>query len=386
MTGFDFDDHWENAPTGNAIAHPDGRIIRANATLANWLGYERNSLHGKLITDLLTVGGRVHYDTHFRAILRMSGKLDGVTVDFLTADGARLPIFLSANMKFDAEGHPELMRVSAVDAKDRRSYERELLAQRERAETERRRVQVFAETLRRSLLPPLLAPPPGLDAAAYYHTASDDDVGGDFYDLFPLSRSTWGFFLGDVAGKGVDAAVVAGLARYVLRSAAVADHDPVKALHVLNSVLMQDVEIGGNRLCTVIDGNLTMSGDGFDVEVASGGHPPPLLLSADGSAHYADTVGGHAAGITDDARFVAHKFHLAPGDTMVLYTDGLTEANTGIGRRRYDDEGALLAFLDARAPATADTVVHALKELLTSFGRGLKDDAAVLALGVPAIA
>ncbi|MFV9632228.1 SpoIIE family protein phosphatase [Mycobacterium neumannii] len=340
MTELDLDDHWENAPTGNAIAHPNGRIIRANATLANWLGYERKHLHGKLITDLLTVGGRLHYETHFRAILRMSGKLDGVTLDFLTADGTRLPIFLTANMRYDAEGHPELLRVSAVDAKDRRSYEQELLAQRERAETERSRVQAFAETLRRSLLPPLLAPPSGLDAAAYYHTASDDDVGGDFYDLFPLSRSTWGFFLGDVAGKGVDAAVVAGLARYVLRSAAVADHDPVKALHVLNSVLMQDVEIGGNRLCTVIDGSLTMRGDGFDVSLASGGHPPPLLLSGDGSAYYADTVGGHAAGITDDARFVAHKFHLAPGDTLVLYTDGLTEASTGIGRQRYDDEGA----------------------------------------------
>lgn len=384
MTELDLDDHWENAPSGNAIAHPNGRIIRVNATLAGWLGYERNSLQGKLITDLLTVGGRLHYDTHFRAILRMSGKLDGVTLDFLTADGTRIPIFLTANVKYDADGKPELLRVTAVDAKDRRSYERELLAQRERAETERSRVQAFAETLRRSLLPPLLAPPPGLDAAAYYHTASDDDVGGDFYDLFPLSRTTWGFFLGDVAGKGVDAAVVAGLARYVLRSAAVADHDPVKALRVLNSVLMQDVEVGGNRLCTVIDGNLTMCGDGFDVELASGGHPPPLLLSADGSAYYADTVGGHAAGITDDARFVAHKFHLSRGDTMVLYTDGLTEANTGVGHERYDDEGALLAFVDDRAPAAADSIVNALKELLTSFGPGVKDDAAVLALGVPA--
>nr|WP_090339237.1 SpoIIE family protein phosphatase [Mycolicibacterium malmesburyense]CRL67428.1 putative PAS/PAC sensor protein [Mycolicibacterium malmesburyense] len=384
MTEVDLEDLWENAPSGNAIAHPDGRIIRANSTLAGWLGYDRNSLQGKLITDLLTIGGRLHYDTHFRAILRMSGKLDGVAVDFVTADGTRIPIFLTANVKYDADGKPHLLRITAVDAKDRRSYERELLAQRERAETERSRVQAFAETLRRSLLPPLLAPPPGLDAAAYYHTASDDDVGGDFYDLFPLSRTTWGFFLGDVAGKGVNAAVVAGLARYVLRSAAVADHDPVKALRVLNSVLMQDVEVGGNRLCTVIDGYLTRRGDGFDVGLASGGHPPPLLLTADGSAHYADTIGGHAPGITDNARFVAHRFHLSPGDTMVLYTDGLTEASTGVGHQRYDDEGALLAFVDARAPATADTVVNALKELLTSFGAGVKDDAAMLALGVPA--
>lgn len=384
MSEVDLEDHWDNAPSGHMIADPSGRIIRANSTLTTWLGYERNDLHGKQITDLLTAGGRVHFDTHFRPLLRMTGKLDGVTMDLVTADGSRLPMFLTANVKFDADGEPEVLRLTAVDAKDRRSYERELLAQREKADNERRRVQAFAETLRRSLLPPHLEPPAGLHAAAYYHTASDDDVGGDFYDLFPLTRSMWGFCFGDVAGKGVDAAVVAGLTRNVLRSAAVADHDPVKALHVLNSVLMRERDISTNRLCTVIDGNITMHGDGFDVELASGGHPPPLLLGADGMAYYADTIGGQAVGITPDPHFVAHTFRLAPGDTLVLYTDGLTEASTGIGQR-YDDEGALLTFVKSCAPATADQIVAAIHELLTSFGKGVKDDAAVLALGVPAV-
>ncbi|SEH62597.1 PAS domain S-box-containing protein [Mycolicibacterium rutilum] len=384
MTEIDVEDHWEHAPCGHAIAEPNGRILRVNATLSRWLGYGPDALRGKLITDLLTVGGRIHFDTHFRPMLRMSGKLDGVTVDFAAADGSRLPIFLTANVKTDADGRAELLRLTAVDAGDRRSYERELLAQRQKADTERSRVQAFAETLRRSLLPPLLSPPAGLDAAAHYHTASDDDVGGDFYDLFPLTRSTWGFFLGDVAGKGVDAAVVTGLTRYVLRSAAVADHDPVKALEVLNSVLMQDVDIRSNRLCTVIDGHVTSRGDGFDVALASGGHPPPLLIAADGTAYYADTVGGQAVGVTNDPHFVAHRFHLAPGDTMVFYTDGLTEASTGTGRRRYNDEGALLRFVRSHAPATAQQIVDAIRDLLTSFGAGVKDDAAVLALGVPA--
>ncbi|MCV7282457.1 SpoIIE family protein phosphatase [Mycolicibacterium flavescens] len=379
----DVEDHWENAPCGHLIAEPNGRILRSNATLSRWLGYDPDALRGKMITDLLTVGGRIHFDTHFRALLRMNGKLDGVTVDLTAADGRRLPIILTANLKIGADGQPELLRITAVDAGDRRAYERELLAQRQNAETERSRVQAFAETLRRSLLPPHLSPPPGLDAAAYYHTASDDDVGGDFYDLFPLTRSTWGFFLGDVAGKGVDAAVVAGLTRYVLRSAAVADHDPVKVLEVLNSVLMQEQNIRANRLCTVIDGHVTPSGDGFDVELASGGHPPPLLIVSDGAAYYADTVGGQAVGVNHNPRFVSHRFHLSPGDTLVLYTDGLTEAGTGVGRRRYDDEGALLRFVRSHAPATAEQIVDAMCELLTSFGRGLRDDAAVIALGVP---
>lgn len=384
MTDLDLEDHWENAPCGHLVAEPDGRVLRANATLTRWLGYGPDSLRGKLITELLTVGGRIHFDTHFRPMLRMSGRLDGITVDFAAADGRRLPMFLTANIKAGADGRAELLRITAVDAADRRAYERELLAQRQKAEAESRRVQDFAETLRRSLLPPLLSPPTGLEAAAYYHTASDDEVGGDFYDLFPLTRSTWGFFLGDVAGKGVDAAVVAGLTRYVLRSAAVADPDPVKALEVLNSVLMQDLDIRANRLCTVIDGHITPSGDGFDVELASGGHPPPLLLGRDGAAYYADTVGGQAVGVTNTPHFVSHRFHLAAGDTMVFYTDGLTEAGTGVGRRRYNDEGALLRFVRAHAPSTAQQIVDAMRDLLTSFGRGLKDDAAVLALGVPA--
>ena len=145
-------------------------------------------------------------------------------------------------------------------------------------------------------------------------------------------------------GKGVDAAVATGLTRYVLRSAAVSDDDPIQVLHNLNSVLEQRLGSGRNRLCTLIYGNVTRRGDGFDVELASGGHPPPLLLGGDGSAYYADTIGGHAVGMTDSPHFVANRLHLAPGDTLVLYTDGLTEARTGSGTERFDDEGALLRF------------------------------------------
>jgi phosphoserine phosphatase RsbU/P len=130
-------------------------------------------------------------------LLGMSGELNGVTLDLVAADGARLPMFLTANVKLSSDGRPELLRITAVDAADRRDYERELLAERQRAATEHGRVRVFAETLRRSLLPPVLSPPAGLDAADFYFTASDDDVGGDSYDLFPLSRTRWGFFLGD---------------------------------------------------------------------------------------------------------------------------------------------------------------------------------------------
>jgi sigma-B regulation protein RsbU (phosphoserine phosphatase) len=383
MTDYSSTDFWEEAPSGLLIAHPDGRILRVNATAARWLGYEANALCGMMFTDLLTAGGRILYETHFGPLLQVGGDLNGVTVDIVRADGTRKPMFLTANVKMDAAQKPELLRISVVDAADRRAYEVELLEARRLAVTEQGRVREFADTLRRALLPPALFPPDGLDAADYYNTASADDVGGDFYDLFPLTRTTWGFFLGDVSGKGVEAAVVTGLARYTVRAAAIFDADPVEVLHNLNTVLSQ--ELGGelNRFCTVIYGKLTRHDNRFDVHLASGGHPPPLLFYADGSAYYVDTVGGQAVGITNEPHFVASQFVLAPGDTLLLYTDGLTEASTGVGRERYDDEGALLRFAKAHSPTSASAIVDAVSGLLDSLGTGVQDDTAVLALGVP---
>lgn len=383
MTDSAIEDFWEHAPSGHLITDVHGRILRANATLAGWLGHTRDALRGKPFSELLTVGGRMHFDTHFGPLLRMSGVLNGVTVDLVAADGTRLPMFLTANTKVDADGQIEQLRFTAVDATDRRTYERELLEQRRRAEREEGRVRKFADTLRRSLLPPVLSPPEGLEAADYYGTASTDDVGGDFYDLFPLSRTTWGFFLGDVAGKGVDAAVITSLTRYTLRAAAIFDDDPVQVLHNLNVVLGQGFRPDGNRFSTIIYGNLTRRGDGFEVVLASGGHPPPLLFDADGSAYYVDTTGGQAVGLTATPRFVSNRFQLNPGDTLLLYTDGLTEASTGVGHARYDDRGALLRFAKTHSPTSAVAVVDAVQSLLKRLGDGVEDDLAVLALGVP---
>ena len=98
MTDRSVENFWEIAPSGHVIAHLDGRIIRVNATLARWLGYEPNALCGRVFTELLTVGGRILYDTHFGPLLHMGSDLNGVTVDVVTANGTRLPMFLTANV------------------------------------------------------------------------------------------------------------------------------------------------------------------------------------------------------------------------------------------------------------------------------------------------
>jgi sigma-B regulation protein RsbU (phosphoserine phosphatase) len=202
--------------------------------------------------------------------------------------------------------------------------------------------------------------------------------------LFPLTRDKWGFFLGDVSGKGAGAAAVTSLVRYTLRSAAVYDEDPVAVLHNVDTVLNHEFHGDDPRFCTVIFGVLIPRASGFEIELATGGHPPAILLRSDGQAQYVETSGGQAVGLLPDASFVATRIHLAAGDTMVLYTDGLTEARIGAGSQRYNDRNALLEFAAAHSPSTAVGIVANVRSLLHSFGAGLEDDVAVLALGVPA--
>ncbi len=378
------EDLYQNAPCGILAMSTDGLITSVNATLARWLDYPPGDLVGRAFVELLTAGGRIHFETHFAPLLHVAGQLGGVTLDLVASDGRRLPAFVAANVKSGNDGRPQSIRLIAQDAGDRRSYERELLDERRRAEAAQTRAEQLATTLRRSLLPPSLTPPAGLDASAYYHAASPSEVGGDFYDLFALSRERSAFFLGDVCGKGVDAAALTSLARYTLRAAAVNHDHPEAVLRSLDTMLRS--EPGGrdpSRYCTVIFGVITLQDNGFDIELASGGHPSALLLRADGDVQYVNTPGGQAVGMFADAEFASARVLLTPGDTLLLYTDGLTEARTGSGSARFDDDGALLGFAHDHAPATAQEMVRALGQLLEDLGAGVEDDTALLALGVP---
>ncbi len=374
-------DVFDHAPCGYVVITPDGIIHAVNTTIATWLQRDAEAMVGTPFPDLLTVGARIHYETHFAPMLLANGVLAGVTVDLQTADRRRIPVLLTANVKREADGRAALIRIVVNDLTDRRSYERELLDERRRAQAESDRATALAQTLQRSLLPPTLFPPPGLEAAAHYHTPSAGDVGGDFYDLFPLSKDRYGFFLGDVCGKGVAAATLTSLTRYTLRAAAVDDDNPVGVLHTLDRVLKQDTQVGRTWFCTVLFGLIDAQTGGFSVEIASGGHSPPLLLRGDGTAGYVPTEGGQAVGLFAEPTFSQARLTLSAGDTLVMYTDGVTEARTGGGRQRYDDDGALLRFATARSPSGAREFVAAIRALIEELGPGVEDDAAVLALG-----
>ena len=140
----------------------------------------------------------------------------------------------------------------------------------------------IASRLQHSLLPPHLPEVPGMEIAARFRPAGEaNEVGGDFYDIFETARGRWALVIGDVCGKGADAAAVTAIARYTLRAAAMqAEEGPEHALRLLNDVLMQ--QVSPDRFCTVAYATLDLSDGVAKLSVASGGHPTPLIVRADG--------------------------------------------------------------------------------------------------------
>ncbi|MGW2983025.1 PP2C family protein-serine/threonine phosphatase [Streptomyces goshikiensis] len=385
---------YECAPCGYLSTLMDGTIAKINKTLLDWLGLEREAVVGRMrFTDLLTVGGKLYHETHFAPLLRMQGELGGVALEIRKADGVRMPVLVSSVVKHGATGEPLLIRTTFFDARDRRAYEEELLRARKaaeeahrQAEADRARLQDALAALQSSLLPDTLPPIPGMETGAHYRTASPDRLGGDFYDVFPIDATRFAFFLGDVCGKGPQAAAVTSLTRYTLRAAALHDPDPVSALSTLNRAVHERYSGGDPRYCTAIFGTLEPDpGTGqVTVRLASGGHPPALVLRADGTADFLPTPGGLLIGILPNAPFAPATTTLGPGDTLLLYTDGLTEARTGEGRSALYGDEALRAFAADHAGRPPSAVMEALTGLLDGFGDGLDDDTALLALGVPA--
>ncbi|WP_121745273.1 SpoIIE family protein phosphatase [Streptomyces sp. E2N166] len=391
---------YEAAPCGYLSSLMDGTIAKINTTLLGWLGLEREAVVGRMrFADLLTVGGKLYHETHFAPLLQMKGEISGIALEIKTAGGGRLPVLVSSVVKHSSEREPLLIRTTLFDASDRRSYEQELLRRKQEAEEARRqaeearrqaeadraRLQEALAVLQQSLLPASLPTVPGVETAVYYHTASPDQLGGDFYDLFPLDGERWAFFLGDVCGKGPQAAAVTSLTRYTLRTAALHDADPATALATLNTVLYERYSSGDPRYCTAIFGVLEPDpGRGETrVRLASGGHPSALIARADGTAEFLPTPGGFLVGALSHARFTSATTVLGSGDTLLLYTDGLTEARTGPDRTSLYGEEALRAFVARHAGSPPKKMMEALAGLLDSLSGGVDDDTALLALGVP---
>jgi PAS domain S-box-containing protein len=236
----------------------------------------------------------------------------------------------------------------------------------------------IAHTLQVRLLPERLPEIPGVVLAARYRAAGElNEVGGDFYDVFPRSETDWALVVGDVSGKGAEAAAVTALARYSLRAAAMEEGAPSRALRRLNQAMLSD---GSSQFATVVLGYISADGEGgLRVRVSLGGHPSPLILRADGRI---ETPGryGVLLGMIEDPLLHDDEFSLRPGDVMLLYTDGVTEAGS---RDRPLGEHGLRALVSGLADRAPEQIVDAVEQAVVGAQTGEpRDDIALLALTV----
>lgn len=246
----------------------------------------------------------------------------------------------------------------------------------------RRRSEV-AQALQASLLPGRLPDVPGLDLAASYIAASEwQEISGDFYDVFPMDSGGdpgWGVVMGDVCGKGEEAAAMTAAARHATRALALGSRDPAEVLRRVNEVLLAaDYE---DRFVTAKLAYLPRPapGEPVRVELGSSGHPGPVVVRADGRVEVLEGA-GLPLGLFPDADPDESAVTLAVGDLLLFYTDGVTEAR-GADMTYFEDR--LTDQLAAVAGRSAAETVRAVQELVTEFSGGeLRDDMTMLAIKV----
>ena len=244
--------------------------------------------------------------------------------------------------------------------------------------TERSRI---AHTLQAKLLPERLPDIPGAVLAARYRAAGElNEVGGDFYDVFARSPDEWAMVVGDVSGKGAEAAAITALARYTLRAGALDDDEPTKALRRLNTALLVHDDM--SQFATAVLAYVSAAHGGrMRVRLSLAGHPPAVLVRRDGRVETSGAY-GTMLGLRDDPAFHRSELVLDGGDVLLLYTDGVTEAGS---RDEPFGEHGLVEMLRGLAGAEPQTVVDAVEQAVVDAQDGQpRDDVALLALALRA--
>ncbi|MCW2883664.1 MAG: phosphoserine phosphatase RsbU/P [Streptosporangiaceae bacterium] len=232
-----------------------------------------------------------------------------------------------------------------------------------------------ADGLQASLLPRELPKIPGLEVSARYIVATRGvEVGGDFYDVFETMNG-WGFVLGDVCGKGEEAAAVTATARHGVRLLSRWKTEPAEILTMVNQALMSE-----DRFVTAVLAELVEKGAGLSIALGSAGHPPSIVIRADGVIR---TTGGGGVplGLFDDFKPAVETLDLEPGDTLFMYSDGVLDA-CDLMRQRFGHE-RLIEVLATYNGRPLHEVLVAVERALVDFCEGdLSDDVSILALRV----
>ncbi|MFN2524867.1 MAG: GAF domain-containing SpoIIE family protein phosphatase [Actinomycetota bacterium] len=314
-------------------------------------------------------------DREATVLLRRTAVAQGLSHDFdyrvQAADGRILWVRDLVFVEPGPGGKTEALRGLMIDATRRKIVEAQL-------RESNRRVANLARTLQQSLLPAELPEIEGMAAAAFYRAAGEgNEVGGDFYDVFPLEGGGWAATIGDVQGKGPHAAAVTALARYTIRAAAMSQNDPEGVLDLLNRAVLQ--QVSDERFCTVVFGCFQPKGSDFEVTLGIAGHPQPYIVRSDGAV---ERVGasGLPVGCFPDPEIRQTGVLLKPGDALVLYTDGVTEA--GAPDNALGDSGLAQVVAEAAA-LPPEEIVARIEHAAMQRQRGApRDDCAAIVLKV----
>jgi serine phosphatase RsbU (regulator of sigma subunit) len=240
------------------------------------------------------------------------------------------------------------------------------------------RERTIARTLQRSLRPGALPDVPGLDAAVRFRPAGEGvELGGDFYDLYKARDGGWAALIGDIQGKGPEAAAATALARHTLRAASAYEHRPSGVLTMLHRELQE--QLGDGRFCTVAYAYLQVVPGHVKLELACGGHPLPLVLHPDGQVEEVGRL-GTLLGADAEPLLADIVVELDEGDVLVFYTDGVTEVRRD--RREVFGQPELVALLSGCGGLRPDAVAERIEQAVVHASEGrLRDDVAVLAFG-----
>jgi PAS domain S-box-containing protein len=310
------------------------------------------------LPELRDVVETLHLTSAMIVPLSVAGRVLGV-MNFVSGESGR------HYDEADLEVAEEIARRAAVTIDNARLFE------------ERSRI---AGTLQSSLRPPRLPRIEGLEIASRYRPGGTrGEVAGDFYDVFPLREGSWLAVVGDVCGKGVEAAAVMALARYTIRTAALERVRPSGILATLNEALLRSEM---DRFCTACAVRVDQGKESVHLTISSAGHPPPLILSADG-ARFVD-VAGTLLGVFPDPELSDESLELRPGQTLLLYTDGVTEERS---EGRLFGEDRLCEAVQGAADLGADDLVARVMQVVRSFSQEPPiDDIALLAIRSPSTA
>jgi GAF domain-containing protein/anti-sigma regulatory factor (Ser/Thr protein kinase) len=269
----------------------------------------------------------------------------------------------------------EVLGVLHVGSLTQRSFAEGEVALLERAADrialtiDRRRKHNIAELLQRQFLPGRLPQLPGTITAARYLAGADDThVGGDWYDALPLPAGRMGVLMGDVVSRGLRAAIVMGQLRIGLRAYAIEGDSPGRVLDKLDRLAQTMFD---SEMATIAYVVIDPTSGRLEYSVA--GHPPPLVIAADGSTRYLDAVKSRPVGVLPGRRYEEAEDALGPGDTLLLYTDGLVE-------RRGSPLADGLAELADEAGRSAEDPHVLCDALVARFAEGALDDVALLAV------